>query len=849
MKKLNVTFVGGIISPQLFGRIDLERYQTGLADCRNLCVLPHGALQKRPGMRYINVASDSSRPVRLIPFSYNADQTAIIEMGHQYARVIINGGLALTSQMLELSIFDGGFDAESGSLVLEVGRQVWLTWLIDGSRRGRLCIVTAKSGANYQFVSIDGSTTNLDLIPVAATSLEVQAVIMLDTPYDAADLFGINYVQSAEVLTLVHPDYPVQEIRRISADVWQVTQPVFAPSVDAPSEVRMSATKTSGTPSDLTVYIYRVTALTAGGVEESISSSDARDNAPELIITNISIVPEPDVEDPRPTIKVTTSTSHSFRPGDVVRVSGVVGMVQINGIATSVARIVDSTSFLLNITPDGFDSYISDGKISSGALNNLTQNGAYNTINWRSVDNADRYNVYKLQGGSYGYIGQTTELTFRDSNITPDLSKTPPESVDPFDGPGNYPSAVCYFEQRRCFAATNNNPQNIWMSRPATESNFSSSLPTNDGDAISFKIASREQNRIRHLVPIDDLVAFTVGSEFRIYTNADIVAPSTIAARPQSYTGSSQVQPVTTNGTVLYVQAQGDRVRELGFVGDAGARAYRSNDLCRIAHHLFDDHLIVDMAFVSGSQAVCWCVRDDGKLVALTYVPEEKVIAWHLHDTQGAVESIASVFESGLPVVYVVVRREIDGEQHRYIEQMSGWRTTTRQNAFFVDAGLTYNGTPRTTFTGLEHLEGCEVAVLADGAVMPRTTVIDGSVTIQHAASVVHVGLPYRTLAKTLPLALEGIEGAAQATRKTVKKVSLNVDKSSGLKAGKSEEKLYEAKERTTEPYGAPPSLLSGYVDIPVNAGWSDGGQIVVAQDDPLPLSILSMMLEVQIGQ
>ena len=846
MKKLNVTFVGGIISPQLFGRIDLERYQTGLADCRNLCVLPHGALQKRPGMRYINVASDSSRPVRLIPFSYNADQTAIIEMGHQYARVIINGGLALTEQANELSLFGGGFDAEEGALFADVGQQVWLSWLLDGVRRGRVCVVTAKAGANYQLESFDGLVSGYDLVPEGATALMLQAPILLDTPYDAADLFGINYVQSAEVLTLVHPDYPVQEIRRISADVWQISEPVFKPIVNAPQDVEMNATLTYDTPENLTIYTYKVTALTTGGAEESIASLDARSDASVLTVTNLVAM---NSLGRAFWTRVTTSTNHNFRTGDMVGFAEVAGMTQINGRTSSISRIINSTQFDVNIKSEDFDAYVSGGKVLFGDANNLAQRGAYNTINWPPVDGADRYNVYKLQSGSYGYIGQTAETTFRDSNITPDLSKTPPESVNPFDGFGNYPSAVCYFEQRRCFAATNNNPQNIWMSRPATESNFSSSLPTNDGDAISFKIASREQNRIRHLVPIDDLVAFTVGSEFRIYTNADIVAPSTIAARPQSYTGASQVQPVTTNGTVLYVQAQGDRVRELGFVGDAGTRAYRSNDLCRIAHHLFDDHLIVDMAFVSGSQAVCWCVRDDGKLLALTYVPEEKVIAWHLHDTNGTVESIASVFESGLPVVYVVVRREIDGEQHRYIEQMSGWRTTTRQDAFFVDAGLTYNGTPRTTFAGLEHLEGCEVAVLADGAVMPRATVVDGSVTIQHAASVVHVGLPYRTLAKTLPLALEGIEGAAQATRKTVKKVSLNVDKSSGLKAGKSEDALYEAKERTTEPYGAPPSLLSGYVDIPVNAGWSDGGQIVVAQDDPLPLSILSMVLEVQIGQ
>ena len=87
-----------------------------------------------------------------------------------------------------------------------------------------------------------------------------------------------------------------------------------------------------------------------------------------------------------------------------------------------------------------------------------------------------RHNVYKFSNGLYGYIGQmdvTASASFRDDNITPDVSQTPPEANTPFTGAGNYPGAVGYHEQRRCFGGTNTKPQNFWATRSATENNLS----------------------------------------------------------------------------------------------------------------------------------------------------------------------------------------------------------------------------------------------------------------------------------------------------------------------------------------------------------------------------------------
>jgi hypothetical protein len=859
MKKLNYSFTGGEVSPQLFGRIDLDKYQTGLARCLNMRVLPHGPVMRRSGLRYISSVADHSKRVRLIPFSFNAEQTAVVELGHHYVRLYSAGGALLAGQGIALGV-DGldyiaaGYDSPPvPTSYYALGAWVYVSWLVAGQRVGINAVVSSRVvdyfadgdayGVRLRFDAVTGGAA---AIPSGASGLLIAASIHLASPYDEADLFDVHYVQSADVLTLVHPKYAPRELKRLSATEWQLATPLFDPSVTAPDAVMMSSTQNSA-PEFLTAHYYKVTALTAGGIEESVASEISESSTTVRTITNLSSVVEwPSGQSKRFYTQVTVTMPHGLQTGDYVAFDDVVGMVDINGLSATIARVLNATQFLVNIKSLDFDPYVSGGTATSGDLNNLTQKGAYNSVNWAAVQGAATYNVYKKAHGIFGYIGQTDELTFKDDNITPDTNKTPPTSVNPFVGTGNYPSTVSYFEQRRCFAATDNNPQNVWMTRPATEQNFASSLPTNDGDAISFRLAAREQNRIRHLVPIDDLIALTVGSEFRIYAaGSDIIAPSTIAARPQTYSGSNNVQPVTTNGAVLYVQTQGDRVREMGYSGEQGQRVYRSNDLCRIAHHLFDDHTIVDMTFASGSQSTLWAVRSDGVLLGLTYVPEEKVVSWHQHDTDGFFESVACVFEDGQPAVYAVVRRVIGGQTRRYIERMSDWRTSTKEAAFFVDSGLSYSGVPVTQFGGLGHLEGRLVSILADGAVVPDAVVSGGAVVLDNPASVVHVGLPFVSELQTLPMVLDGLEVGGQASKKRINKVYVSVDKSSGIFAGGSFDHLWEAKQRTNEAYGSAPNLISAKLEVPVRTAWGEEAQVCLRQASPLPLCVLSVVLEV----
>jgi hypothetical protein len=205
--------------------------------------------------------------------------------------------------------------------------------------------------------------------------------------------------------------------------------------------------------------------------------------------------------------------------------------------------------------------------------------------------------------------------------------------------------------------------------------------------------------------------------------------------------------------------------------------------------------------------------------------------------------------ENNEDVLYAVVRRTIGASQLRYIERLHTRMLVDLEDAFFVDSGLTYSGAPATTISGLTHLEGKTVDILADGAVEARQVVTGGQVVLGTAASLVHIGLPITADLRTLPLAMEGAQAAGQGTVKNVNKVHLRVSQSSVIKAGPSFDRLREYPARAvSDPYGSPPALRDGELALSIDPSWNQDAALCVRQDLPLPLTVLSMTLEIQSG-
>ena len=811
-------FSGGEISPEMFGRISDTKFQQGAAIMRNFVAKPQGPAQNRPGFAFVREVKDSTKSTRLLPFTFNTTQTMILEFGEQYFRFHTQG---------QTLFYNDGAAWNSG------------TNYVVGD-------IALYNGVNYYAKTAHSNSqppnaTNWYALPTNPNIYEIPH------SYAEADLFDVHYVQSADVLTLVHPLHPPKELRRLSATKWELRVIDFGSPIAAPTGVSVSSYIPSSTSTNSDTYVdheYVVTAVKSNLVDESNQSS-----------------------------------------------------------AASVS-------------------------------NNIFVTGAKNTITWNAVSGATRYRVYKQQGGIYGFLGETTTTTLVDDNISPDFSRTPPIHENDFVGTGNYPGAVSYFEQRRVFAGTNNAPQNIWMTKSGTESNMSFGLPIRDDDRIEFRVAAREANTIRHIVPLTNLLMLTGSAEWRVTSvNSDAITPTSISVKPQSYVGANNSQPVIVNNSLVYGAARGGHVRELGY--NWQANGFITGDLSLRAPHLFDNFTIVDMSLSKSPIPIVWAVSSSGKLLGLTYVPEQQIGAWHQHDTDGTFESVACVSEGNDDVTYCVIKRIIEGSEVRYVERMGTRLFATQRDNFFVDCGATYNGTntdtnrtvtvsggtnytkgetvtvtvnynlfnappsvadkndaivivdgttlyrltilgtssqtvatakldkdlpvslrntgitsyevARDKISGLNYLEGKTLNILADGAVHPQRVVSSGEISLERAASVVHLGLPYESDLNTLPLALQ-VEALGQGRVKNLNHVWLRVLESSGIFAGPSADKLVEAKQRTTEPYGTPPNLKTQDIKIMLTPEWQDNGQLFVRQSDPLPLTIVGLTLEVAMG-
>lgn len=502
-------------------------------------------------------------------------------------------------------------------------------------------------------------------------------------------------------------------------------------------------------------------------------------------------------------------------------------------------------SYVVTAVGAGADESLVSNVVTSAAIN-LSGIGNYVTVTWAAVSGVLRYNVYKLEGGIYGFIGQASGLSFIDDNIAADTATCPPENVNPFPGAGDWPAAVGYHEQRRCFGGTTNKPQNFWGTRSGTESNLQTAIPTREDDSLQFKIAARKNQTIRHIVSMQDMLLLTASAEWRVRAaDGGALTPATFSAKTQSFVGSSMVQPQLFNTTVVFCAARGGHVREMGFSNEAGG--WITGDLSLRTPHRFDNKTILDAATSLSPYPIIWFVSSAGNLLSLTYVPEQNVGAWASHDTDGTFESVCCVAEGNEDVLYAVVNRTIGGVTKRYIERLATRQFATQADAFFVDCGLTYSGAPTSTLSGLTHLEGKTVSILADGAVRPSRVVTGGAIALDAPCSKASVGLPITADLELLPMAVQ-VQGFGFGRPKNVNTVWLRVYQSLGIKAGPSLTDLKEYAARTIEPFGSPPSLQTRECEINLEPTWQDGGQVFVRQDQPLPLTIVSMTLEAELA-
>ena len=488
----------------------------------------------------------------------------------------------------------------------------------------------------------------------------------------------------------------------------------------------------------------------------------------------------------------------------------------------------------------------------SGTTGSITITASSATFAATDVDRLIRFS------NGYAKITGFTSTTVVDATVKDDFDNTNAVSawkLGAFSDTTGHPSCVSFFEQRLVFAGTTNEPQTLYFSKSGDYENMTAG--TNADDAMIYTIASNQVNRIRYLKAQRTLIVGTTGGEFTVSADGTdaAITPSNIVIKKQSSYGTANVDAIAAGNAVLFLQKAKRKIRELSYNFDTDG--YVAPDLT-ILNDIVTKSGITEMSYQQEPDSILWCVRDDGVLAGLTYQRSENVIAWHRHKLggtfgagasatgYGVVESAASISGSLTEdEFYVIVKRTINGATKRYVEVFANFDfdETDATDFRFLDSHLTYSGSAVTTLSGLAHLEGQTVSILADGSTHADKVVSSGQISLDRSTSKAVVGLAYDSVLQTMRIEGGAAEGTSQGKTKRISKVVLRLFETVGVKVGPSLTNLETVPFRTTSSDLSAPvdTLLAGDKEVEFRDDFNTDGFIFIKQDQPLPLSVLAI--------
>lgn len=900
-------FNGGEVSPKMYGRADDQKYKSGLAQCINFLCTPQGSVESRAGFRFVREVKDSDTPVRLIPFIFSDSQTMVLEFGvhyirfHTQAQTLIDGNgnvYEVVTPYEADDLFDLHFTQNADILTIvnvnyppkELRRYSLTDWRLVTADFSPPC--NPPTGLNGTYTCGDANATNeqkeaYEIKYVVTALVEDDTGTRRESAASASKTVTGNVYLDSSKVTLTWTAVS----GAVAYRVYKTYSGVFGyiGEVETPGFVDTNIQGDEGvTPPRYDSGFSSVNGIQSVTVTAQGSGYDTNYNGVKVIKNAL--------------------TKHKNFSGFECDANYIFGVRRHGGYSLGraeriTARIVDKknkgsgavlsvttkyvskddTTYVTAVNIDspgrdysspqlvfGSDDWLETFPADGTSEAATTYAGTDDFDGWRVATNykgsitritENRITASIVDSTGYGAEivptvsgGKITGITVRAGGTNYSASAQVQINAAYGSGAtftinrattGDYPGAVTYCEQRRVFAGSRLKPQFVWMTRPGTESDMSYTLPTQSDNRIKFRIASQEVSRIRHVVAGTSLMYLTPTTEYRSTTsNDDAITPSSVGARAQSYVGASMTQPIIVNNNIIYEAARGGHIRELTYSYQSGG--YITGDISIRAEHLFDRETVKDITYAKSPFPVVYCTSSSGKILALTYVPEQQVGAWSQIVTDGEFESACVVNEDGYDALYVVVKRNIAGVEKRYVERMENRLFEAQENAFFVDSGLTYSGDPVTSVSGLSHLEGKTVSILADGSTVPQQIVENGSVTLPAPASIITVGLPIQALLQTLPIP-ETLQSQHHGLHYHINRVWLRVYESKGFWVGATDDKMVEVKQRTTEAAGTAVRLASDRLDITPYGAWTSNGQVYIKQDDPLPLTLSSIEAEVSL--
>lgn len=823
----------GELSPRLHARTDFSKYPNGLETSLNLILLAEGGAMRRPGSRFVVEVKDSSKKSRLRRFRYSTEQAYVIELADRAMRFCRNQG-QITAANITGSITNGTFPTDLSNWTdKDTGGTAASTWNTAGYMQ------LLGDGTNYawrqQTVSsiTNGAVYSLKFRVIGAPGDEVTLQVgTSDGGFETVNRAfktGYHCFSFTAAATTIYVGFRSQVGKALGIDDVAFIDN-SAIEVDTPYP-EADLYRIEGPQSANVLYLYHPSYPT---------HKLERYGHTSWSLIQVAWQDGPWLDENATSTTLTFSAATGL--GVTVTASAVTGINDNEGFKTTdVGRLIR----------------LSDG-----------------TVNW-----------------GWAIITAWTSTTVVTADVKRSVVVTTAETkwrLGAWSGTTGYPSCAAFFEQRLFTANTTNQPQTLWASNTgdfevmSPDSANSSGVwggTVEDDDGLDYTISGDEVQSIIWLSPGEDTLAIgTASGEWTPSSKGAVLTPTDIAIRQQTTHGSKPVRPVRVGNIVLFLHRAGRKLLEFGFAYEIDG--FRAANMTRLAEHITKGG-VVGMAFAEEPNSLVHAVRADGVAMSMTYRRDEDVVGWGRHILGGAFGSGHAVVECVETIpgtdgagqvessedrdeVWLQVKRTINGQTKRYIEVFEKdfegpikgdyatealWRAAmlaAQKHAYYADSLITYNGSATDTITGLSHLEGQTVKVLADGAVHPDCVVSSGQITLEAEASVVQIGLGYTHRGKTLKIEAGAVAGTAVGKVKVINAMTFVLHNSLTISFSDALGDLYQTEFReVADAMDSAAPLFSGEVRYELESGWKEDPRIQYESDDPVPFTLLAIAPEI----
>ena len=824
------SFAAGEISPALHGRVDLAKYQVGLATCLNWFIHPFGGASTRAGTEFVGEAVDPAARSRLIPFQFNTAETYVLEFAHQKMRVVRDGGY-----VLEAATAIAGITQASPGIVttatphgLANGDHVW----IDG--------VTGMTEINRRRFTVAGATATTFELEGTITSAwtawssggTVARFYTLATPYVSADLPLLKFVQSADTMTLTHPGYAPRNLTRTGHTAWTLGLIAFAPATPAPTG--LASTNPGGAQS------YVMTAVNDESGEESLASMaiGAADATSGVVFT--------------PVAGCTHYNVYKHK----------------NGIYGFIGRVKSGSTFTdTNIAPDTSDTPPIQRNPFATAGDWPGCSTWHDGRQWFARTDKGPQTLWASQSANFKNMS-VSEPTRDSDAITRTIAS---REVNEIRFLLSLNSLLVFTSggEWKCWAGSQSDiitPANTNL-KPQGYTGIAHVPPIVSGNSALFVTPSgRKVRDIAYDIGADSWAGKDVGILAGHLFEGAQIEEWAYARDPDSIVWCARSDGVllgftylkehdvhawsrhVTDGQVESVCAIQERNESALYMSvrrivNGAVRRYVE----RLASRLFSD------------VQAAWCVDSGRRYDGWNADPAKTLAIAAPSYAAGAVVGLSasghlpfSATSLGQKVILRIAEEQAVMTVVAFIDPAHVTATLDMAAPLATQAvPLSGWAMAATALSGLWHLEGRSVAILADGSVQPPTIVANGTITIPRAAGRILAGLPYVCDLETLNIEVNGIGGAPtlQGRAKRVQEVVLRVKATRGLSVGPDAGYLTEIKERTSENHGAPTQLTTGDERVLVDPSWDGNGRILVRQAWPLPATVVAIAPRLEAGE